>query len=152
MLFAPIFFNANHISQHFSIRFFSSCDFCNKYHILGKNNSSNDQVTVCRSKKEVSLIYNKHNMLLLYNSEIVSWHLGQTPPLLTPWWHFGSDLPPPPGVSWYMDDPIYISTSSSLANAQFDAWTEKSLPFMFLFLVLNFFVFNHFHDIKAISL
>ena len=38
MIFAPIFFNANHI--------FLMRAFCNEYHILG----SKDKVTVCRSK------------------------------------------------------------------------------------------------------
>ena len=51
--FSHLFSYANHISQNFSI-FFSLCDFCNKYHIFGKDNSSNDKVIVCRSKKEVS--------------------------------------------------------------------------------------------------
>ena len=92
-------FNMNHISQIFSIRFFSSGDFCNKYHIFGKNHSSNDKVTVCRSKKRYH--WSKTSMICFYH---------QIPRLSADTWA----RPPPPGVSWYMDDPYVCTPWQSL--------------------------------------
>ena len=81
--FPTIFFNANHISRHFSMRFFSSCDFCNKYHIFGKNHSSNDKVTVCRSKKRYH--WSKTSMICFYHQiPRLSADTWARPPLLKP--------------------------------------------------------------------
>ena len=51
MLSAPIFFTRITFCNIFQWDFFL-CDICNKYHIFGKNHSSKDKVTVCRSLKK----------------------------------------------------------------------------------------------------
>ena len=57
--------NTNPISHLFSVRFFSLCDLCNKYHIFGKNHSSDDKVTICRSKKRYH--WSKTSMICFYH-------------------------------------------------------------------------------------
>ena len=90
-------FNMNHISQNFSMRFFSSGDFCNKYHIFGKNHSSNDKVTVCRSKKRYH--WSKTSMICFYH---------QIPRLSADTW-----ARPPPAVIvmtlWLRPPPLRVS-------------------------------------------